>query len=81
MSLSNGERQRLMIGLAIATNQDLIILDEGLSALDEEALIAAFEVLNYTDIPLLFISHQRDAQQHLLNKTLQEITLTPYLET
>ena len=81
MSLSNGERQRLMIGLAIATNQDLIILDEGLSALDEEALIAAFEVLNYTDIPLLFISHQIDAQQHLHNKTLQEITLTPYLET
>lgn len=78
MSLSNGERQRLMIGLAISTNQDLIILDEGLSALDSDSLQSAFDVLKASKIPLLFISHQIDAIKFFDTSTLQEITLTPY---
>lgn len=79
MSLSNGERQRLMIGLAVCSCQDLIILDEGLSALDSESLTAAFAVLEASKIPLFFISHQINMHQYYNKKSLQELTLKPYL--
>ena len=80
MSLSNGERQRLMIGLAISSCQDLIILDEGMSALDSETLTAAFEALKASKIPLFFISHQIDVYQYFNKESLQELILTPYLQ-
>ena len=76
MLLSNGERQRLLIGLALTTDQDLIVLDEGLSALDSESLTSVFKVLQSSEIPLLFISHQINAIDFMDDTTAQDISLT-----
>jgi ABC-type molybdenum transport system ATPase subunit/photorepair protein PhrA len=73
--LSNGERQRLLIGLAIVNKQDIIILDEGLSALDQKHLKETLKILNDSSIPLVFISHHINVEEFIKHKTVKNITL------
>lgn len=72
--LSGGERQRVAIGRALLSSPTMLLMDEPLSALDQEArdqLIVILENLSQQiEIPILYVSHSSDEiarlAEHLL---------------
>lgn len=69
IGLSGGEAQRVALGRALAMRPGVLLLDEPLSALDEETRGDMFDLLRQvraqTQVTVLHITHSRDEAQRL----------------
>lgn len=63
-NFSGGERQRIHIARAIIQNTPILILDESMSALDNETRTQLITRLKELDKTIIFISHQLSAVEH-----------------
>lgn len=73
-SLSGGERQRVAIARTLLSQPDMILMDEPVSALDDNRKEQVIEYIKTiqknTAIPLLYVSHSRSELQKLTDNVL-----------
>jgi ABC-type sugar transport system ATPase subunit len=72
--LSGGEQQRVALGRALAFRPGILLLDEPLSALDEETRQQMYRLLKrvkeHTHVTTLHITHNREDAEHLADSLL-----------
>ena len=68
-NLSGGEKQRVAIGRALLTSPRIILMDEPLSALDQQSKKEILPFLEHLQqklsIPILYVTHHLDEIKHL----------------
>lgn len=73
-SISGGEKQRVAITRAVATEPDVLLLDEPFSALDHETRMKSHEELlrihQLWKIPIVLVTHNREEANKLANGIL-----------
>jgi molybdate transport system ATP-binding protein len=73
-NISGGEKQRVAITRAIATEPDALLLDEPFSALDDETRMKSHEELlrihQLWKIPVVLVTHNHDEANKLADRTL-----------
>lgn len=74
-TLSGGQRQRIALGRAILSGPELLLLDEPLSAVDEELRqsIAGFleRVIAEYRLPTLLVTHDQSSVERLAQQTIR----------
>ena len=70
--LSGGEAQRVALGRALSFHPDVLILDEPLSALDDETRYQMYDLLKAIQhryaVTMLHVTHSREAASHLADR-------------
>jgi len=69
--LSGGERQRLAIARALATNPDVLFLDEPTASLDPASVVAIEEIVNdarQRGVKIIFITHDLGQARRLADE-------------
>lgn len=72
--LSGGEKQRVAIGRALLSEPDILLMDEPLSALDEEnkqAILPYLERLSQQlSVPIIYVTHDRREVERLADQVV-----------
>ena len=72
VKLSGGQKQKILIAIAIARNPDLIIMDEPTANLDPRARQILFDLLSERgDLPVLISSHRLEEVAGLVNRIIE----------
>lgn len=72
VKLSGGQKQKILIAIAIARNPDLIIMDEPTANLDPQARQILFDLLSERgDLPVLISSHRLEEVAGLVNRIIE----------
>jgi len=72
VKLSGGQKQKILIAIAVARKPDLIIMDEPTANLDPQARQILFELLSERgDLPVLISSHRLEEVAGLVNRIIE----------
>ncbi len=72
VKLSGGQKQKILIAIAIARKPDLIIMDEPTANLDPQARQILFDLLSERgDLPVLISSHRLEEVAGLVNRIIE----------
>lgn len=71
VGLSGGESQRLALGRALAFRPKLLLLDEPMSALDDEWKARVMDLLRVETTTILHVTHDRDRAVDLADSVLE----------
>ena len=69
-TLSGGEKVKLQLAKILCSNPDILLLDEPTNDLDLNTLMWLEEFINFTNIPIIFISHDETLLERTANGIL-----------
>ena len=66
LNISGGQRQKIVLARAKVHNSDIILIDEGTSAIDQKATMSILKNLLKSKATIVFIAHNFNEEMHQL---------------